>query len=198
MESGSSKIYTRTGDKGKTSLVGGQRVSKAHRRLDAYGTVDELNSFIGLLMHDMRVEILEPSEVGNLMTTLSELQCDLFDLGSQLATEDEATRVKLPMISETRISFLEKEMDRYSTTLKPLRNFVLPGGCRSAAMAHVARTVCRRAERLCVALVESGEGHVDALLIRYLNRLSDFLFVFARYLNHLLSIDEPIWIAKKG
>ncbi len=180
------KIYTRTGDKGKTSLIGGARVSKSHIRLDAYGTIDEVNSVLGVVRSE-----LPDQEKAAIDTILARIQSELFNLGSQLACEDEAMRAKLPFIGEDSILALEKQMDDYSQVLKPLKNFILPGGSRAASHAHVARTVCRRAERLCVALADNGEA--DEINVRYVNRLSDFLFVLARYLNHLMKIDEPIW-----
>jgi cob(I)alamin adenosyltransferase len=220
------KIYTRTGDKGKTSLIGGTRVSKSNLRLDAYGTIDELNSVIGVLQHDIKTEFAGRKESGELAQVLSAIQNELFDVGSQLACEDVALRKKLPSVGPERITELELLMDRFTLELKPLKNFILPGGSRSAGFAHIARTVCRRAERLCVALqelgveaspdAESGSGsgsgsgsasgsgsgdpghtEVDAIVVQFINRLSDFLFVLARYLNHLLGVDEPIWKAKK-
>lgn len=200
----SPKIYTRTGDKGKTSLIGGARVSKSHLRLDAYGTVDELNSVIGVLMRDLITDLSQapPGEADVIHEFLTRVQNDLFNIGSQLACEDDTFRSQLPGVTPEQIEEFEKEMDRYSAVLKPLRNFILPGGARSAGMAHVARTVCRRTERLCVALsetlIERNEGEVDPLVIKYINRLSDYLFVLARYLNHLLQIDEPIWGTKKS
>lgn len=205
MESGSPKIYTRTGDKGKTSLIGGARVSKSNARLEAYGTVDELNSLLGLLAHDLHAELVSRGdqlgrEATALVAELAIVQSDLFDLGSQLATEDAQLRAKLPTISSERVTELEKRMDEFSASLKPLKNFILPGGSRAAAVAHVARTVCRRAERLCVALLETEEtaNDVDPNLVQYLNRLSDYLFVLARHANRLLGIEEPLWLARKG
>lgn len=205
MESGSPKIYTRTGDKGKTSLIGGARVSKSNARLEAYGTVDELNSLLGLLAHDIHAELVSRGdqlgrEATALVAELAIVQSDLFDLGSQLATEDAQLRAKLPTISSERVTELEKRMDEFSASLKPLKNFILPGGSRAAAVAHVARTVCRRAERLCVALLETEEtaNDVDPNLVQYLNRLSDYLFVLARHANRLLGIEEPLWLARKG
>lgn len=232
MSSGSPKIYTRTGDKGKTSLIGGARVSKSHVRLEAYGTLDELNSFIGLLRHEAEAELGSSAPEGGSLSRieglLSEIQVDLFNVGSQLACEDAAMRTKLPTVSEGHIRDLEAAMDEFSAELPALKNFILPGGSRSASLAHVARTVCRRAERACVALSEldgvdavsaaeagpseagsskagstasgtaSTEGTgVDSNVIIYVNRLSDFLFVLARYLNHLLEREETLWKPSK-
>ena len=194
-DTGASKVYTRTGDKGKTSLIGGTRVSKSHLRLDSYGTIDELNSQLGVLQLEIAADIgpRDAAEAKLLRDELERVQNDLFDVGSQLACEDEKIRASLPPLHAERIAALEREMDRFSSQLKALKNFILPGGCRSAAHAHVARTVARRAERLCVALGDSGEGEVDLALIQYVNRLSDYLFVLSRHLNRLMKIEEPIW-----
>lgn len=206
---GASKIYTRGGDKGKTSLIGGTRVSKSNHRLDAYGTIDELNSVLGLLIRDVKDDLRsQGQEAEPIAATLAWVQSDLFNIGSQLACEDAKLRATLPSIDDAAISALENAMDEMSLKLKPLKHFVLPGGSRSAAVAHVARTVCRRSERLIVALAEaSGSGsaedvaqeaaEVDPRLVTFINRLSDYLFVLARRLNSLLSIDEPIWSGKK-
>jgi cob(I)alamin adenosyltransferase len=190
----STKVYTRTGDQGKTSLIGGTRVSKAHLRLETYGTIDELNSVIGLVIATMTA----PEPRYSLQGFLQRVQSDLFDIGSHLACEDESLRAKLPMIHEDHIGELEAKMDEFSESLPALKNFVLPGGSVAASHAHVARTVCRRAERLCVALSETPEGHVEPLVIRYLNRLSDFLFVLARTLNWDSKTDEILWAPRKS
>lgn len=199
MSTGSQKIYTRTGDKGKTSLIGGARVSKAHIRLEAYGTLDELNSFIGLLRHDASEELSRVpsahSSLSRIEELLSEIQVDLFNVGSHLACEDKEMRTKLPSVGDVHIKDLELAMDEFSAELQPLKNFILPGGSRSASLAHVARTICRRAERACVALSESDEIESDVVI--YINRLSDFLFVLARHLNRLLSKEETLWTPKK-
>lgn len=194
-DQGSSKIYTRTGDKGKTSLIGGTRVSKAHLRLETYGTIDELNSVIGVVIATMQT----PEPLLSMQPFLERVQSDLFDIGSHLACEDASLRTKLPFIHEEHISELEEKMDSFSSTLPALKNFILPGGCLAAAHAHVARTVCRRAERLCVALMESQtDGQdVEPLIIRYLNRLSDFLFVLARTLNSDARVPEVLWAPRK-
>jgi cob(I)alamin adenosyltransferase len=189
----SSKVYTRTGDQGKTSLIGGTRVSKAHLRLETYGTVDELNSVIGVVIASL------PGSARELQMFLQRVQSDLFDLGSHLACEDVELRKKLPLIHEEHIEELESLMDDYSSTLPALKNFVLPGGSLAAAHAHIARTVCRRAERYCVALSESATDgvHVEPLIIRYLNRLSDYLFVLSRKLNHESGQAEVLWAPRK-
>lgn len=188
----SPKVYTRTGDQGKTSLIGGTRVSKAHLRLETYGTIDELNSVIGVVIASAGVD----SEV---QAILQRIQSDLFDIGSHLACEDAQMREKLPLIHEDHIGELEALMDTYSLALPALKNFVLPGGSLAASHAHIARTVCRRAERLCVALSESATdgAQVEPLITRYLNRLSDYLFVLARKLNHDVGISEVLWAPRK-
>jgi cob(I)alamin adenosyltransferase len=186
------KIYTKGGDKGKTSLIGGSRVSKSHIRLDAYGTIDELNSVLGLLICDITTDLGagHASEAQALIAQLSRIQSELFDAGSQLACEDAKLRAQLPGI------------DEFSSKLKPLKHFVLPGGARSSSVAHIARTICRRAERFCVHLSEIGQEagniEIDNVIIRYVNRLSDYLFVLARHLNRALSIEEPIWMGKSA
>jgi cob(I)alamin adenosyltransferase len=201
------KIYTKGGDKGKTSLIGGTRVSKSHLRLDAYGTFDELNSVIGLLICDITTDLGagHAAEAQALIPQLQRIQNELFDAGSQLACEDAKLRAQLPGVNEEAVVALEKAMDRFSSQLKPLKHFVLPGGARSSSVAHIARTVCRRAERFCVhlqELQETGahqaaiESEINLLVIRYVNRLSDYFFVLARHLNRVLSIDEPIWMGK--
>jgi cob(I)alamin adenosyltransferase len=188
------KIYTKAGDKGKTSLIGGTRVAKSALRLEAYGTLDELNSFIGVVMTE--IETLLGEGATSLLGTLTEIQNDLFSCASQLACEDVSLRSQLPNLREERVMHLEKLMDEYSLELKPLRHFILPGGSKPSAHTHVARTVARRAERLVVTLSEQVE--IDELIIRYLNRLSDYLFVLARHLNHLARVDEPTWGQRKG
>jgi cob(I)alamin adenosyltransferase len=195
---GSSKIYTRAGDKGKTSLIGGARVSKADLRLETYGTIDELNSVIGVVIaslpHDLGAHLSSDeakAEEVSLLHFLQRAQSDLFDIGSHLACEDANLREKLPLIHEDHISELEQKMDQFSARLPALKNFILPGGSRSSSHAHVARTVCRRAERLCVAL--NDQAAIEPVIIRYLNRLSDFLFVLARHLNRLSGAAEVLW-----
>jgi len=177
------KIYTKTGDQGTTSLFGGTRVSKADLRIDTYGTVDELNSYLGLLrdqaVNDKRKELL------------IEIQDRLFTIGSILATEPGNTNVKIPSLIESDIMLLESEMDKMDEVLEPMRSFVLPGGHPSVSFGHVARTVCRRAERLTIAL--HAQEAIDPLVIKYLNRLSDYLFVLCRMMAHELKIEETAW-----
>lgn len=166
-----SVIYTGTGDKGTTSLVGGQRVSKASERIESYGTIDELNSFIGLLMTAM--------EEGPDTEFLSFVQHKLFNIGSYLATDQETTEIQVPSrVSEESVERIEREIDRIDGELPKMKAFILPGGCRSAALAHVCRTVCRRAEREIYRLAETAP--VEDLVLKFINRLSDYLFVLAR------------------
>ena len=166
-----SLIYTRTGDKGTTSLVGGQRVSKADRSIESYGTIDELNSFIGLLM-----TAIEDSEDEKFLLFI---QHKLFTIGSYLATDQSTTELKIEsQVTQESIEKIEHEIDRIDETLPKMKNFVLPGGCRSASLAHVCRTVCRRAELRIYSLAEQAEVE-DPVLI-FVNRLSDYLFVLAR------------------
>ena len=197
MTTGSAKIYTRTGDKGKTSLIGGTRVSKSNSRLEAYGTFDELNSVVGLLIEVLKSTPL-PAAAPPIKTVdglLTNIQNDLFNLGSHLACEDANLRTQLPSVTEVHIQELEKAMDEFSSELPPLKNFILPGGSRAGGFAHLARTVCRRAERATVALQETD--HVEDDVIIYINRLSDFFFVLARHLNRLFGNEETIWAPRK-
>lgn len=177
------KIYTKTGDSGRTSLFGGERVPKSHHRIDAYGTIDELNAFLGLLRDQETNKQVQPA--------LINIQSKLFTIGAILATEPGNTKVKIPLMSEEDVIFLEKEIDRMDDALPPIRNFVLPGGHKSVSIGHLARTVCRRAERLVIGL-DSLEK-VDPLVIKYLNRLSDYLFVLSRKMAHDLGIEEIPW-----
>lgn len=198
---GAAKIYTKGGDKGKTSLIGGSRVSKGEVRLEAYGTIDELNSVLGLLHAEIATElaVAQPREGEAIVRILTFVQNDLFVIGSHLACEDSGARAHLDLITDEEVARLERAMDAYSAELAPLKHFILPGGSRSSSVAHIARTVCRRAERISVRLAESGEpgtAEVDSIIIQYMNRLSDYLFVLARHLNRLLGVDEPIWQAK--
>jgi len=166
-----SKVYTKTGDSGKTSLVGGMRVPKSHIRLEAYGTIDELNSFVGLLICQINED--ETSKI------LSFIQHKLFTVGSYLATETESIAPKeKSIIHEEDISLLENEMDKMDSELPPLRNFILPGGNEAAARAHVCRSICRRAER-CIYRVKD-DYPVDDDILKFVNRLSDYFFLLAR------------------
>lgn len=177
------KIYTKTGDQGTTSLFGGKRVSKADLRIDTYGTIDELNSWIGVL-RDQEVNQKRAQ-------VLIEIQDRLFTIGSILATEPGNTKVKIPSLAETDIVFLEKEIDSMESELEPMRFFVLPGGHQSVSFGHVSRTVCRRAERLTIALNSSET--VDPMVIKYLNRLSDYLFMLCRKMTAELKSPETPW-----
>ena len=178
------KVYTRTGDDGRTGLGGGQRVEKDSPRIEAYGTVDELNSQIGVALAS---GLCQP-----LVAALGSIQNDLFHLGSDLCTlEPDKQRRPVPRIEERHVAALERVIDRLSEELPPLENFVLPGGCPGAAQLHVARTVCRRAERLVVALARRES--VGAQTVPYLNRLSDALFVMARYENRKQGVPDILW-----
>jgi cob(I)alamin adenosyltransferase len=178
------KIYTKTGDRGETGLFGGARVSKASARVAAYGDVDELNSVLGVaLAHG------SDKEVASLLSTI---QSELFDLGAELAcTPTKQVDVGVPLLSDEHVEVLERAIDRFESDLPPLKSFVLPGGVPEAAYLHMARTVCRRAERKLVALA-TAEGVRDVVL-RYLNRLSDLLFVLARHANHREGRPDVPW-----
>jgi cob(I)alamin adenosyltransferase len=181
------KIYTRGGDAGETSLHGGERVMKDALRVEAYGAVDETNAVIGLALADLAD--------ADLRELLVEAQRRLFDVGGELATPDVLEREKkgkaIPRVGDADVERLERAIDRLETELEPLRNFILPGGARAAAQLQLARTVCRRAER---AVVRLGQREpVAPTLVRYLNRLSDFLFVCARAVNRRAGVAETIW-----
>ncbi len=174
------KIYTKTGDKGSTSLVGGTRVSKSHEKIEAYGTVDELNAWIGVLRDNSSLDASESWQF---------IQDRLFTIGSLLASEPEQTKKQVPDLRESDIALLETWMD--AMQLPPLRAFVLPGGHLPSSFAHVARTVCRRAERMVIRLEQSEEIH--PLIIPYLNRLSDYLFMISRQWIVQEGIEEITW-----
>jgi cob(I)alamin adenosyltransferase len=177
------KIYTKTGDKGQTSLIGGTRIPKFDVRIEAYGTVDELNSNIGLVRDQ---EIDEHSKI-----ILIEIQDRLFTIGSLLAADPEKNKMVLPQISETDIVLLEKEIDAMNEYLPEMKHFILPGGHTTISFCHVARCVCRRAERCVLALNEVNP--VDELIYKYLNRLSDYLFVLSRKITFDLKAVETPW-----
>ncbi len=179
------KIYTKTGDKGTTSLIGGTKVFKNNIRIESYGTVDELNSYIGLCGDCIKDEKSK--------ATLKEIQDRLFTIGSSLACDpDKEPLMRLPDLKETDITFLEQEIDRMNDALPPMKNFILPGGDIAVSHLHVARCVCRRAERICVAM-QSNDLFIDGIVIKYINRLSDYLFVLARYIGKLHNAAEIAW-----
>lgn len=185
-----SKIYTKTGDKGKTSLIGGTKVPKSHIRIDSYGTIDELNSYIGLLNDLLPTDqpALHPATF-----LLREIQDRLFTVGSSLACDPEKEpKLKIPDLKQEDVDLLEKEMDGMNEQLPPMKFFILPGGHQAVSTAHIARCVCRRAERICVRMQEE-EMYIEPIVIQYVNRLSDYLFVLARYVGHILHVPEIPW-----
>jgi len=184
------KIYTKTGDKGTTSLIGGTKVPKSHLRIEAYGTVDELNSYIGLCR-----DLLE-DEQGR--QQLREVQDRLFTIGSSLACDPvKEPKMRIPDLKETDVELLEKEMDRMDGFIPAMKHFILPGGHPTLSHLHIARCVCRRAERCCVRLeLESLE--IDPVVLKYINRLSDYLFVLSRYTGHQLNAEEMPWRPRTG
>ncbi|MCT4579951.1 MAG: cob(I)yrinic acid a,c-diamide adenosyltransferase [Flavobacteriales bacterium] len=181
------KVYTKTGDKGETSLFGGKRVLKSNVRIDAYGTSDELNSWIGLI----RGQKIEKYHI----KTLIEIQDRIFTLGAQLAADPDKPKLKLPKIETPDIEYLETAIDKMDQSLPAMTNFTLPGGNDVVSYCHIARTVCRRCERLIIELTQSA--HVDELVIQYVNRLSDYLFVLSRKLTQELDAKEEYWIPRK-
>lgn len=179
------KIYTKTGDKGKTSLIGGTKVSKSHLRIETYGTVDELNSWLGLVNDYMTEDSVK--------VFIKEIQDRLFTIGSSLATDpDKDTKMKIPDLHAADVKLLEDKMDEMDTVLPEMKFFVLPGGHVAVSHCHIARCVCRRAERLCVEMQEQ-DTFVEPLVLQYINRLSDYLFVLARYVGHQLKVEEIPW-----
>lgn len=184
----SQKIYTKTGDSGKTSLIGGTKVSKSNTRIDAYGTIDELNSFLGLVRDNSTDE--RANEI------LKEIQDRLFTIGSALACDpNKETKLHIPDLREEDITLLENEMDKMNENLPEMRHFILPGGHPLVSITHVARSICRRAERCCVKLQENEHG-VEVLILKYLNRLSDYLFVLSRFYSHNLQASEIAWFPR--
>lgn len=182
------KIYTKTGDKGKTSLIGGTKVAKSHIRIDAYGTVDELNSYIGLVNDYM--------SDNNTKNILKEIQDRLFTIGAALACDpDKETKMKIPDLHEEDIELLEKQIDLMNETLPEMKSFILPGGHVAVSTCHIARCVCRRTERLCVGMMEH-DLLIEPLVLKYINRLSDYLFVLARWIAHQLGVAEIPWKAR--
>jgi len=180
------KIYTKTGDKGYTSLIGGTRIPKHHLRIECYGTVDELNSYVGLIRNQ---EITEEQK-----NILKEIQDRLFTIGSSLAADPKKSKMKIPDLHMSDVEVLEKQIDKMTIDLPGLRHFILPGGDTTVSFCHIARCVCRRAERICVDL--SQNSFVDEKIIIYLNRLSDYLFVLARKCAHDHKIEENQWIPR--
>ena len=183
------RIYTKTGDEGETGLFGGARVSKASLRVEAYGEVDELNSAVGWA----RVQVSDPE----LDALLNQIQNDLFEVGAELgSTEDRKQKSAMPLITESQVEALERAIDKYEEGPPALTSFVLPGGSEAAARFHLARCVCRRAERSLVAL--GAEETLRGELFRYVNRLSDLLFVLARYANHVAGVKDIPWKGQGG
>lgn len=179
------KIYTKTGDSGTTSLIGGTKVPKSHLRIESYGTIDELNSYLGLCRDLIQDEACK--------AVLLEAQDRLFTIGSSLACDPvKEPKMRIPDLKETDITLLEKEIDRMDAELEPMRSFILPGGHPVVSQLHIARCVCRRAERACVRLeLESLE--VEPLILQYLNRLSDYLFVLSRFISKQLNVQDTPW-----
>lgn len=177
------KVYTKKGDSGETSLIGGTRVKKSNIRIEAYGTVDELNSFIGLIRDSAKDKFKDQELAG--------IQDNLFTLGSDLATDKAKSKMKNPILKESDILALERSMDEMDLELEPLKNFIIPGGDLCSSYCHVTRCVCRRAERICIDLNQKEE--VDPLILKYLNRLSDYLFILARAYTHKHGGKESLW-----
>ena len=184
------KVYTRKGDDGTTQLIGGTRVPKHHVRIEAYGTVDELNAFLGLMADHFSAQAAE-----GIPDFIKDIQDRLFTLGSSLAADPETSKMMLPDIHAEDVTRLEEEIDKMDVLLPPLKNFVLPGGHPANSTAHIARCVCRRAERLCTHLDELDP--INPLILQYLNRLSDYLFVLSRYASFLNHCAEIIWQPRK-
>ena len=180
------KIYTKKGDTGTTQLIGGTRVPKHHERIETYGTIDELNSWMGVVRDHI-------TDAHNRLI-LKEVQDRLFTIGSLLASDPEKSRMKLPDLLETDVELLEKEIDIMTASLPEMKHFILPGGHVANSYCHVARCICRRAERLCTALAETNQ--VDGLIIKYLNRLSDYLFVLSRWITHATKSEEIPWMPR--
>ncbi|MEL6717204.1 MAG: cob(I)yrinic acid a,c-diamide adenosyltransferase [Bacteroidota bacterium] len=181
------KIYTKTGDKGETSLFGGTRLPKNHIRIEAYGTVDELNAYVGMLRD---VIVLE-----SVKTILKEIQDRLFTIGANLAS-DPSKEMQVPDLTISDIELLEKSIDAMEKELAPLKHFVLPGGHTTVSFCHIARCVCRRAERMVITLQQTSV--VETIIIQYLNRLSDYLFVLGRYQAKTIGVEEIKWEARKA
>ena len=181
------KVYTKTGDKGLTGLIGGTRIPKHHLRIETYGTVDELNSYIGLL----RDKAIEEND----QLFLINIQDRLFTLGSILASDPEKSKMKLPKLHAADILAIEDKIDEMDKDLEPMKSFILPGGHETVSFIHIGRCVCRRAERLVSALNSESTENND-LGLQFLNRLSDYLFVYSRYMSKQLKAEETPWVAK--
>lgn len=190
------RVYTRAGDEGKTRLVGGQKVFKSAPRIETYGTVDELNAFVGAARVSIDLEYAENAEFQGLSATLLRVQHELFNLGSILACLPEDVGEYMPRVTETDVKALEDSIDHYNAALPTLRSFVLPGGTRLNTELHQCRTICRRAERLVVALLETEP--VDGWALAYLNRLSDAFFVWSRWAMVHAGVEEVLWQPNKG
>ena len=188
-----SKVYTKSGDDGKTSLVGGQKVLKTNIRINAFGEIDELNSIIGLSIEELK---LIDHNFDSLINTLYRIQNDLFNLGTILATKPQDMTKSMPKITAHDIKVLENEIDKSNKDLPVLHSFVLPGGSKINAYLHLARTVCRRCERVCCDLYEKEK--IDKIVISYLNRLSDAFFVWSRWVITVLDHDENVWKPNEG
>lgn len=185
------RVYTKAGDKGFTALVGGERVSKSSLRIECYGTVDELNATLGLVATALE----ESPAKDELLPAIRTIQNELFNLGSKLATPDAERRAKAPAVADRHVEALEQHIDKLNDELPALKSFILPGGGWTSSYFHLARTVCRRAERLVVAL--ASEDDVDDIDLRYLNRLSDALFVFGRWAALSEQQEEPLWVPEQ-
>lgn len=188
------KVYTKNGDSGKTNLIGGSLVDKDDLRIEAYGTVDELQAIIGLCIVNIEKLNIDKNIKNNSRSIYHRIQNELFNLGSSLSRVTINKNLDVPMVSKENITELEIEMDEVNKSLPELTSFVLPGGSEINVTFHIARTVCRRAERYCVTL--SKESNIDANVIPYLNRLSDHLFVFSRWFSKLIGSDENLWNPK--
>ena len=183
------KIYTKTGDDGTTALGNGERIAKSSKRVSAYGSVDELNSFIGLAR-----SFIESDKLKELDKILATIQNDLFDLGADLCIPDKDKNADSLKIVKSYVKNLEKEIDKLNSQLEPLRSFILPGGTKVSAYVHIARTIARRCEREMIELRQSEEAEISKEAVQYINRLSDFLFVAARYVNLKSDFDDILWI----
>lgn len=182
------KVYTKTGDKGKTSLIGGEKVYKDGAQIEAYGTVDELNSYLGLVRDYDEIELRERNFIIS-------VQNDLFVIGSLLAESKQKNKMQLPQITEEMIKNIESEIDNIENQLEPMKFFVLPGGHKLISHLHIARCICRRAERRVVTI--ANQIDIDPIILKYINRLSDYIFILSRYIALKLDIKETTWVPKK-